>query len=59
MNDKHKLLQENPKNCQRLFGVKYDTFENVLKKVQNHIDNKLEENPLSKRGLDAEFTLEN
>ena len=27
MNDKYKLLKENPKNCKRLFGIDFVTFE--------------------------------
>ena len=59
MNDKHKLLQENPKNCKRLFGVNYDIFELILKKVQSEIDAFLQQNPLSNRGLAANFSMEN
>ena len=59
MNDKYKLLKENPQNCQRLFGMKYDIFEDILKKVQNNIQQKLTENPLSKRGIDSKFSIEN
>jgi hypothetical protein len=59
MNDKHKLLTENPKNCKRLFGVKYDIFEYILKKVQNKINDHLIENPLSNRGISSEFGIEN
>lgn len=59
MNDKYKLLKENPRNCQRLFGIKYEIFETILKKVQNYIKRDLEQNPLSKRGLEGEFTIEN
>ena len=59
MNDKHALLAENPKNCQRLFGVKYDIFKNILEKVQKNIRTTLIENPLSNRGISSEFSLEN
>ena len=41
MNDKYKLLQENPSKWQRLFGVDFDTFEVLLGKVQKHIDQSL------------------
>ena len=59
MNDKYKILQENPKNCKRLFGIDFVTFKIILEKVQNNIDNYLQENPLSKRGLSADFTIAN
>lgn len=59
MNDKYKFLPENPKNCKRLFGVKYDVFELLLKKVQNETNAFLAQNPLSNRGLTAHFSLEN
>ena len=32
MNNKHALLAENPQYCKRLFRVKYDIFEHILKK---------------------------
>lgn len=59
MNDKYKLLEENPKNYQRLFGLKIELFEAIFQKVQKHFENYLENNPLSKRGLSAELSLEN
>jgi len=59
MNNKYKFLQENPKHCKRLFGVKYDVFELLLKKVQNEMDDFLQQHPLSNRGLTADFSLEN
>jgi Helix-turn-helix of DDE superfamily endonuclease len=59
MNDKHALLIENPKYCKRLFGVKYEIFEHILQKVQNNIDNFLIENPLSNRGIPADFSISN
>ena len=59
MNDKHTLLKANPEVCKRLFGVKYDTFEILLEKVQNHFDTHLIENPISNRGIDGEFSTAN
>jgi hypothetical protein len=59
MNDKHTLLMENPQYCKRLFGVKYETFEYILKKVQERIKTYLAENPLSNRGVSADFSIEN
>ena len=45
MNDKHALSEANPEVCKRLFGVKYDTFEIILQKVQNHFDTHLIDPP--------------
>ena len=59
ISDKHALLEVNPEVCKRLFGVKYDTFEIILQKVQNHFDTHLIENPLSNRGIEGEFTIAN
>lgn len=59
MNDKYKLLRANPQVCKRLFGVDFVQLEEVLAKVQNRIAHYLEENPLSNRGLDAEFSIAN
>ena len=59
MNDKHALLKANPEVCKRLFGVKYDTFEIILEKVQNHFDIHLIENPISNRGIDGELSTAN
>ena len=59
MNNKYELLQANPQVCKRLFGVDFAHLEAVLVKVQNKIDQNLAENPLSKRGLDAEFSVAN
>lgn len=59
MNDKYKFLQENPKNCKRLFRIEFDVFKTILEKVQNHFEDYLQNNPLSKRGLSAEISLEN
>ena len=56
MNDKHKLLAENPSVCKRLFGLGFAHFEELLVKVQHEIDAHLQENPLSKRGIEAEFS---
>ena len=59
MNDKYKLLQDNPKICKRLFGIKFELLEIILVKVQNHKDSYLRENPTSNRGLDGEFSISN
>ena len=59
MNDKYNLLQANPHVCKRLFGVEFVQFEQVLKKVQQWMAQNLEENPLSRRGIDAEFSIAN
>lgn len=59
MNDKYKLLQDNPKICKRLFGIKFELLETILVKVQNYKDSFLQENPTSNRGLDGEFSISN
>lgn len=59
MNDKYKLLQASPTVCKRLFGVEFVQFEQVLAKVQQRIEQHLRENPLSNRGIDAEFSVAN
>ena len=42
MNDKYKLLQDNPKICKRLFGIKFELLEIILVKVQNYKDSFLQ-----------------
>lgn len=59
MNDKYKLLQAAPHVCKRLFGLDFVQFEEVLGKVQCRVDHHLQENPLSNRGIDAEFSVAN
>ena len=59
MNDKYKLLQENPQYCQRLFGIKFELFETILGKVQEQNIVYLQKNPLSNRGLDGDFSIAN
>lgn len=59
MNDKYKLLQDNPRYCKRLFGVEFELFELLLGKVQEKNNTYLKENPLSNRGLDGDFSLPN
>ena len=59
MNDKHSILQECPKNCQRLFGVKFELFEILLGKIQKREEVYLLNNPLANRGLASDFSLAN
>ena len=59
MNDKYKLLQENPQYCKRLFGINFELFETILGKVQEKNIVYLQKNPLSNRGLDGNFSLPN
>jgi hypothetical protein len=59
MSDKYELLQQNPQYCTRLFGIKFEQFENILSKVQQKENEYLLENPLSNRGLEGEFSLAN
>ena len=57
MNGKYKILQENSINCKRLFGIKFEIFEIIFRKVQQREIEYLLENPLSNRGLAGEFPL--
>jgi len=59
MNDKYQLLQDNPKICKRLFGIKFELLETILVKVQNQNQKYLAENPTSNRGIDGEFSISN
>lgn len=59
MNDKYKLLQDNPQICKRLFGIKFELLETILVKVQNQNEKYLQENPTSNRGIDGEFSISN
>lgn len=59
MNDKYKLLQATPHVCKRLFGLDFVQFEQALGKVQTRIDQYLQENPLSNRGIEADFSVAN
>jgi hypothetical protein len=59
MNDKYKLLQDNPQICKRLFGIEIELLETILVKVQNHNEKYLQENPTSNRGIDGEFNISN
>jgi Helix-turn-helix of DDE superfamily endonuclease len=59
MSDKYKLLQDNPKYCTRLFGIKFELFETILGKVQQKENEYLLANPLSNRGVEGEFSLPN
>jgi hypothetical protein len=59
MNDKYKLLKENPGICKRLFGIEFGDFEIVLGKVEIEFDVFLRENPISNRGLNSDFNTAN
>jgi hypothetical protein len=59
MSDKYEFLRQNPQYCTRLFGIKFEQFENILRKVQQKESEFLLENPLSNRGLAGEFSLAN
>lgn len=59
MSDKYELLRQNPQYCTRLFGIKFEQFENILGKVQQKEDEYLLKNPLSNRGIEGEFSLAN
>ncbi len=59
MIDKYTLLEKNPKVSERIYGLKFDVLKSVLEKVQVLYKLKLENNPISKRGVSANFTFEN
>jgi hypothetical protein len=59
MTDRYALLTKNQKLSENVFGLKYDLLNSLLVKVQLLNNKKLEENPISKRGLNAKFTFEN
>lgn len=59
MNDKYAILKENPKYCKRLFGINYENFKTILEKVQKYELDFLAKNPLSCRGIEGNFSLEN
>ena len=59
MTDRYSLLDKNPKLSEKVFGLEYGLLNNLLKKVQLLHESKLNENPISKRGLKADFTFEN
>ena len=59
MTDRYSLLDKNPKLSEKVFGLEYGLLNNILKKVQFLHESKLNENPISKRGLKADFTFEN
>ncbi len=59
MTDRYSLLQKNPKLSKKVFGLEYGLLNDLLQKVQLLHSQKLEENPISKRGLKAEFSFEN
>ncbi len=59
MTDRYALLSKNPKLSEKVFGLEYTLLNNLLQKVQFLHNLKLEENPISKRGIKADFTFEN
>lgn len=59
MNDKYKLLKENPRICKRLFGIEFGDYEIILGKVRTELDIFLRENPISNRGLNSDFNTAN
>ncbi len=54
---KYAMLQQNPKASKRVFGLKMEQIDNLLGKVQNHIDQYKRQNPLSNRGPDAQLSV--
>jgi hypothetical protein len=59
MTDRYALLTKKQKLSTKVFGLEFELLNDILKKVQFLEDKRLEENPISKRGLKADFTFEN
>lgn len=59
MTNRYELLVKNQKLSENVFGLKYELLNTLLEKVQLLNTKKLDENPISKRGLNAQFTFEN
>jgi hypothetical protein len=59
MIDRYQQLESNPKVSETIFGLKFGPLQSLLEKTQMLHEQKLEENPISKRGLDSEFGFAN
>lgn len=59
MIDRYAYLEKSPKISERVFGLKFALLKELLEKVQFAYEENLEKNPLSKRGLEADFSLSN
>ena len=59
MIDRYALLERNPKLSVKVFGLEFDLLKITLEKVQFLNEQKLLDNPISKRGLKAEFSFSN
>lgn len=54
---KYAMLQQNPKAGKRVFGLKMEQIDVLLGKVQEHVNQYKQANPLSNRGPDAQLPL--
>jgi hypothetical protein len=59
MTDRYALLKKNPRLSEKVFGLEFDLLKSTLEKVQLLHEQKLAQNPISKRGLKADFSFEN
>lgn len=57
--DRYSLLLKNPKLSEKVFGLDFDLLISLLEKVKLVDEQKRELNPVSKRGLRADFSFEN
>jgi hypothetical protein len=57
--NKYVLLQQKPSRCKKIFGMENVLLESILPKVQNHFDERKQQNPLSNRGLKSELSFGN
>ncbi len=54
---KYDVLKQNPKKFLRKVGISVELFDSLLEKVQNKIQEKQAENPISKRGIKSSLSL--
>ncbi len=59
MLDRYSLLEKSPKLSEKVYGLNFDILNLLLEKVQFLYNQKLDKNPISKRGLEADFTFPN
>lgn len=55
--NKYDVLKQNPKKFLRKVGISVELFDSLLEKVQNKIQQKQTENPVSKRGVKSSLSL--
>ena len=54
---KYEMLQQNPSASKRLFGLEMEQIDILLQKVQDHMDARKQQNPLSNRGVKSAVPL--